>query len=286
MEEVIVVRSDTVRLALAILLAAALLNAAIFTVFQIMIDKSMRCVQYQGPRPNRPINYLIAGNVAQPEQAFEFLLGDLEGETIFCNYRQYGWSIQESANEILSDIWTRTKDLPERAFVRIYAVSCGDIVARHLEDMCTMLPFADVEVVAINPASNPQLLKPYAKWGLRIVTPIMKVFCHAIGFLSCIPCIPSTGSWHSLTLLTDQWLAIAYSDAPHKTDLTTGAIISSQDEFLVNEKVREYFSGVRIIEVNAGHADVQNHPIEFADACQLATEANNRQQTAEKVETR
>ncbi len=286
-------KSDIVNIALVVLVVA---NIWGFIIFRINVSRSVECAQYQGPRPGKAINYLLAGNVAQPEQAFDFLLGDLEGEVVFCNYRQNGWSVTESTNRIFRDILVRVpwmyhdgfgmiRNSKEKFLVRVYAVSCADIVARHLDDASKFLPPSiNLEIIAINPASSPQLLKPYMKWGLKIVTPIMKTFCYAIGFLSCIPCIPSTGSWHSLILLTDQWMELAYSDAPHVTDSTVGAILSTQDAFLVNENVREYFSGVRLFEIDAGHADVQHHAVEFAGACQRAIEASNRQQTAEKVE--
>lgn len=277
------------------LLVLAVANVVAFAIFQAVVDKSVDCVQYQSPRPGKAINYMLAGNVAQPEQAFDFLLGDLEGEIVLCNYRQTGWNAKRSMECIFHDILRRanqmshntlglTQDPTEKILVRIYAVSCADIVARYLDAESESLSLVNLEIIAINPASSPQLLKPYMKWGLKIVTPIMRVFCHAIGFLSCIPCIPSTGLWHSLILLTDQWTELAYSDAPHVTDSTVGAVLSTQDAFLVNENVREYFSGVRPFEIDAGHADVQHHAVEFAGACQRAIEASNRQQTAEKVE--
>lgn len=264
--------------AIFVLITLLLVNALGFAGWRAFADRAMKCVQYQGPRPGKAMNYLIAGNVAQPAQAFAFLLGDLEGEVVFCNYRQGGWNARLSAEEICRDMNMRISGLGGDTLVRIYAISCGDIVARYLESMSALVPYAQIEIVAINPAPEAKVLKPYARWGLRIVAPLIEVACHAAGFLSCIPLIPSKGSWHSPILLADQWMEIAYAKPPHKTALTTGVILSSHDAFLVNEEVSEYFSEVRKIEIAAEHATTLIYPEVFAKACQLATEARNPQQ--------
>lgn len=258
-----------------ILILVAVMNMLLFTGWRMCVDKSLQCVQYRAAKDlGHPINYLIAGNVAQPEQGFAFLLDELEGEIVFCNYQQCGWSPEQSAEEICADIQQRLDGLSGETLVRIYAVSCGDIVARYLESMSALIPYADIEIIAINPASSPQLLKPPIKWGLKIVAPLLKGVCHLAGFASCIPFIPGTDSWHSPILLADQWMELAWSNAPHETSSTVSAIISTNDEFLVNEEIVKYFEGVRIIEVVSKHADAKGHGREYARACQLAIEAS------------
>lgn len=250
---------------LCIIGAVALVNALAFTVWRIGVDKSLTCVQHQTPRPNQPLNYLIAGNVAQPEQAFQFIADDLKGEVIYCNYQQHGWSAKHSAEEICLDIAQRV-DKSNRQTVRVYTISCEDLVARYLEDL--IVPYVDLEIVAINPQSSPRVLKPYTKWGLKIVAPLLEIVCHGTGFLSLIPFIPSTGSWHSPILLADQWMHIAYCEPPQKTDQTLGVVLSGQDAFLVNAEVSKYFCDTWKIEIDTPHAETKTYANMFASACE------------------
>lgn len=208
----------------------------------------------------QPINYLIAGNLAQPGQTAAFLLDELEGDIILCDYRQLGWDPHKMFQDIREDILYENG--ADASNVRIIAISCGDMVARYLES----LHFGCLEVISINPAADQQSLRTPILWGLRLAAPLIKLAAVLLGCLSFIPVIPASGSRYSLALLADQWWQLALGEVPHCVRNTTGIILSNHDVFLDNAEVREYFEGVPTVTVEAGHADTIGSADKFLTA--------------------
>lgn len=190
--------------------------------------------------------YLIAGNLNQPRKAFEFLGDLLTGPRAYARFRMRGFSAKDTADAITEDIaWDGVKK------ARIYTISLGDHVARHLE---TDLE-SGVSVYAINPCPWAAVLKFHWLVLLAVLGPILEVFCHALGWLSIVPIIPTVGGKYSLVLLADQYITMIY-DLPHNhTGQTLGVCLSSHDEFLNNQAIRHYFPLAKTETVDCGHGD-------------------------------
>ena len=199
------------------------------------------------------MNYFVAGNVNQPERAFKFLEDRIDGGITYVTYAETrGCSMKQIVNQVLADAQQRN------CRVRILGISIGDYVGRFAES-----ELDNVETVAINPEPHPDILKPYANIGLKIATPIMEGLTVPLGWLSHIPCIRG----FSFAFLADQWRDIAYcSDAPHVTDCTIGVICSSDDEFLQNAVIEDYFKGVPVITIDSHHGDTQGNGDAYAEA--------------------
>ncbi len=201
------------------------------------------------------MNYFIAGNVNQPERAFKFLEGKIDGGITYVTYSETrGCSMRQIVDQVLADA------RQQNCKVRFFGISIGDYVSRFAE---SELNDVDVETVAINPEPHSKILKPYAGIGLKILTPLMEGATVPLGWLSHIPCIRG----FSFAFLADQWRDLAYCfDAPHVTDCTLGVICSSDDEFLQNGVIADYFKGVPIVMVEGRHADTQGNAEAYAEA--------------------
>lgn len=203
--------------------------------------------------------YLIAGNLNQPRKAFEFLGDLLTGPRAYARFQMRGFSAKDTADAIIDDIaWDSVKK------AQIYTISLGDHVARHLE---TDLE-SGVLVYAINPCPWFLMLKTHWLILLTIMGPLLEIFCHALGWLSIIPIIPTVGGRYSLVLLADQYITMVY-DLPHNhTDQTLGVCLSVHDEFLNNQNVRRYFPLAKTEIVDCGHGDTVGHADAYYAALQ------------------
>lgn len=203
------------------------------------------------------MNYLIAGMLNQPQYAFRFLLRDIEGGYTFAQYSALGWSVEDTARRIAHDVYKN------RYNATIYTISVGDQVARYLEAM-----LGDrVKIVAINPCSNPKFLRPLFYYGARIVAPLFQVVCHlALGWISVIPFLYVDKCRYSLMLLADQIQEIAYGNPPTINRNTVAVICSEADEFLLNEQIIQYFSGIPTAYVPTTHGRTVEKPTAYLDA--------------------
>lgn len=246
-------------LALLVLLLVA--NSMTYLLVRHYGNKGAELIKLCEVDDNQPTTYIIAGNLAQPDNTGEFLLDELEGDIVFCRYRQLGWNPLQMADDVLEDIEIRNNSAARK--VRVVAISCGDMVARCLEYAKPEAPF---EVSAINPAADQSLLRTPMSLGLGLVAQLLSVAALLLGCLSFIPVIPASGSRYSLALLADQWWQLALGEVPHCVRNTTGIILSSHDVFLNNAEVREYFEGVPTVTVEAGHADTIGSADKFLTA--------------------
>ncbi len=199
------------------------------------------------------MNYFVAGNINQPERAFKFLEEKIDGGITYVTYAETrGCSMKQIVNQVLADAQQ------QNCKVRIFGISIGDYVSRFAES-----ELDDVETVAINPEPHSKILKPYAGVGLKILAPLMEGATVPFGWLSHIPCIRG----FSFAFLADQWRDLSYCfDAPHVTTNTLGVICSSDDEFLQNDVIADYFKDVPIVMVEGKHADTQGNADAYAAA--------------------
>lgn len=202
------------------------------------------------------MNYFVAGNVNQPSTAFKFLEDKIGGITYVTYSELRGCSMRQITRQVIADARR------QGCRIRVFGISIGDYVSRFAEAELT-----EVETVAINPEPHPKILKPYAQYGLKVVTPVMEALTVPLGWLSHVPLPLAKNHTFSLAFLADQWRDIAYcSDAPQITTNTIGVICSSDDEFLQNDVIAEYFDGAPIAVIDSRHGDTEGNAEAYAEA--------------------
>lgn len=199
------------------------------------------------------MNYYVAGNVNQPDVAFKFMEDDLDGGITYVMYREdRGCDMRLIARQVINDARLHNYK------ARVIGISIGDLVGRYAEDELNR-----VQTIAINPEPDPRFLKPWARWSLRIGTPIMKVLMVPCGWLSQLP----LARGFSLAFLADQWWEIAYrSDTPTGKDRLINVICSTRDQFLNNIFIKQTYGGVPIEFADADHGNT----VDMADAYAVA----------------
>ncbi len=240
-----------------VLAGAAVVNAVSYTVaraaWYMKDEVGATLVRVRDDDSSSVMNYLIAGNLNQPEKAFGFLEDRLDGGITYVRYAESkGCSMHLIAQQVLDDIQKRN------CKARIIAISMGDYVSR-----CAESTFYNLDTVAINPVPHPSVLKPVARNGLRVVTPIIEALTIPLGWLSSIPCIHG----FSLVTLADQWRDLAYlNDAPWTVANTVGVVCSDQDEFLLNDEIADYFLNVPVVTIESRHGDTEGNAAAYAEA--------------------
>lgn len=202
------------------------------------------------------MTYLVAGNINQPIRAFEWLMDRIKGGITFVNYAEKrGCSMKQIARQVIDDAKSHGY-----AKVCIIGISIGDYVGRWAES-----ELDNATTVAINPEPSSEFLRPYAKWGLRVLTPLMELATIPMGWLSHVICVRKE---FSFAFLADQWRDIAYlTDAPHVTDSTRCVISSGRmDEFLRHDVIDDYFEGVPMSIIDVRHGTTEANPSIYAQA--------------------
>lgn len=248
-----------------VILSALLINAMTFIIARIWWGCCGKLAATLETHVNNPsskvMTYLIAGNLNQADTAFDFMASELGENYTFVQFSTKGWDAKATAELIAEDVW----DHGYRA--RIFTISLGDHVARYLEAIFYETP---LEVYAINPCPNREVLKPKYKLALRYLLPIAEIACHALGWVSYLLAIPSFGGRYSIALLIDQYWSIYHDSPPFRTKCTRGVIYSTMDDFLDNSMLKMYFLQITTEYVNAGHSDIVNSANQYHDAiCNL-----------------
>lgn len=214
-------------------------------------------VQWRKARSAKTMTYLISGLFDQPQHAFRFLAKEIRGGLTYVQYKSFGWSVEQTAQQIAHDICKNGYQ------ATIYTISVGDKVARHLENILGDA----VKVIAINPCTYPRFLKPFFYYGSRVAAPLLQIACHLLlGWLSTIPLIDLGGGKYSLILLADQLMAIAYNTPPQATKRTIAVICSKDDEFLQNDQIRTCFHSTPKTTIHTKHAQTSERPDIYLDA--------------------
>lgn len=248
-------------------LAVLLANCVTFAMFRAVVCSAgwtSGVLRRQNPDSVRAerANYLIAGTLNQAEAAFQFLEPYLTGDVIYVQFQSIGWDARATAQHIAEDVYPYQYDE-----VDIYAISVGDHVARYLDAYFDDCETTQVRIIAINPCPIIDCVRPQLRPYLKPLTPLFEVGCHALGWLSTAPIIPTAGGRYSLILLADQLWQTAWDQPPHSTSHTVGLICSrvsnkehnDADDLLSNAAIREYFdtaSGkIETVHINTAHGD-------------------------------
>ncbi len=202
----------------------------------------------------KEIIFLAAGNLAQPEKAFEFLRPVFERKPYaFLQFKMIGWDSRATAKAIIDESIKSGKN------VTLWTISVGDHVGRYLEGYFfgqQEFKRGGTRIYAVNPCPTRRALRAGLRGLLMIAAPILWVIAHLLGWLSIVPFIPATGGKYSLILLADQYMGIAYDMCPKNTSQTQGIILSTQDELLDNEFLEKgYFTCIKIVYVSTRHGD-------------------------------
>lgn len=210
---------------------------------------------------NKTMTYLIAGNLNQGDTSFDFMVSEL-GENYTCVlFSIRGWDAKATAELI-------EKDIREHGYhARVFTISLSDHVARYLE---AKFDETTLEVYAINPCPNREVLSPKYKLALRFLLPIAEIVCHVLGWVSYLLAVPSFGGRYSIALLIDQYWSIYHDFPPFRTKCTRGVIYSTGDDFLDNSMLKVYFLHIATEYVNTGHSDIVNSADQYHNAiCNL-----------------
>ncbi len=275
------------QLILEIVMAILIMNCATFTLARLILQLSGECAASLEIDPDitpyssgdvGTMTYLVAGNLNQPAAAFQFLKPELSWCTQNVNYRMIGWNAKSTARQIADEICAM---MPKKAMV--YTISLGDHVARYVEEYLRgslELLGIDLEIIAINPCTTVDFMIPPLGALLKIGAPVFEVACHALGWLSVIPVIPTVGGRCSLILLADQYWTIAYDRPPHETSHTIGVICSKPDEekdqdgLLDNGQIRSYFGqqGEPIfVTIKTSHGNTVGAAEAYRDGIEMAS---------------
>lgn len=232
-----------------VILGLYLLNISTFTVARLCLlcfgGLKATLEPHIGDEANREMTYLIAGNLNQPQPAFNFMTSELDANFTYVKFAVQGWNAKATAKAIIKDIRKHNYE------ARVFAISIGDQVARYLEDELG----AEVEIYSINPCSYKDTLQPkYCELTTTWALPA-EILCHLLGWPTMFPSIEVGGGDYSLVMLVDQYWEIAYGKPPLKTSCTRGVVLSTNDEVLNNDYLRSLFGETKIVEIDTAHAD-------------------------------
>lgn len=206
----------------------------------------LRIFKAQGAQSaEKQMTYLVAGTLAQPELAFEFMRSKFGENYTYVDFSRLGWRAKPTAQRIAEDI----REHNYRA--KIFTISLGDHVARHLEAEPDLR--GRIEVYAINPCPNRTAVREPFRTLLRFSAPMAEILCHLLGWLSVLPIIPCDGGLYSLMLAIDQFHEIYYDSPPLDADQTRGVVWSARDSFLRKESVQECYPQAKMVEIDARH---------------------------------
>lgn len=232
-----------------VILGAYLLNVGTFMGVRLCLwfigGLTATLESHVNDETSHEMTYLIAGNLNQPQSAFNFMMSEVGANYTYVKFGVQGWNAKATAKAIIKDI--RSHDYK----ARVFTISIGDQVARYLEDELG----TEVELYSINPCSYRDALQPkYCELTTTWALPA-EILCHLIGWPTMFPSIEVGGGDYSLVMLVDQYWEIAYNKPPLKTSCTQGVVLSINDEILDNDYLRSLFSETRIVEIDTAHAD-------------------------------
>ena len=194
--------------------------------------------------------YMIAGILNQPEAAFEFAKPYFSGKRqVYLQFKSIGWDARSTANAILHDA-----ELNGDTASIICTISASEHVANYLHATDTVS--TEFNFVSVNPCPTRAAVQKQWRWMLVAGAPLFEGVCHALGWLSVIPIIPTPGGNYSLILLADQFWTVTYDEAVIPPQVVASkVIISSEDELLDNDYLCDYLTGAEIVEISTHHGD-------------------------------
>lgn len=220
--------------------------------------------------------FLIAGTLNQAEAAFEFAKPYVaDRRQVYLQFKMIGWDAYATAEAI-------ARDLVESGDVlsTIYTISVGEHVAYHLRNLQNSgEPSTRLNFISINPCPTRDAVQKRWRWMLVAGTPVFELVCHALGWISIVPVIPTAGGKFSLMTLADQFWATTYDDVSHMPIPTVSKVVlSSEDELLDNDFLREYLQNAEIVLIPTHHGDTigaAEHYIEAMEKLELSDKTTN-----------
>lgn len=183
--------------------------------------------------------YLMAGMNNQPEVGFKFLTEWIpEKDGIYLlRYNNVGFKPDYFSKNL-------KKNLKKNSV--LCAISVGEQVMAEVGGN-------EIIRVAVNPCVSSSTLKDEIRKKLIVGAPIVMLMVRATGWLAFLPILPADAGRYSLSLLSDQLMAIAFGEICPRECLCQKVILSKEDEFLDNEKIQEIYEG-EILWINTKHA--------------------------------
>lgn len=181
--------------------------------------------------------FLIAGLQNQPDAAYQYI--ELTGyNRVNLEFSFFGYNPKNAGRQIENLVKDRD-------------VVCGISVGAKAIEYCPSQ--LDCRVVLINPCSYPKVLRSRYYYLTRYLLPLAEVLSYGLGWVSVLPIIPADFGHHtSIALLVDQLFWIGWGDPDAMTE-NYGVIISTDDEFLEVQQMRDAYCGAEQIEIATRH---------------------------------
>ena len=229
-------------------------NIAIAVLTYLVIGNGA-CFEVEKPVSDGGVmNYFIAGNLAQPRQAFSLFTDgyasyQVDGGITYATFSTIGYRPSTVAKQIEEDA------LAHNFQAHIWTISLGDEVARELESRGNL---KNMEICSINPCVDISTVSEKMRTLVKVFVIPAGAIKVALGMISYIPFIQVDGGNYSVSTLIDQYLAIySYRASKDAADYkNTKLVVYSQDDwFLDNNTVSQYFQGVKNVIAETEHGN-------------------------------
>ncbi len=229
-------------------------NILIAMMAYLVIGNGARLDTEKSTSDGGVMNYFIAGNLAQPRQAFKLFTDGyasfrVEGGITYATFSPIGYRPSTVAKQIEEDA------LAHNYQARVWTISLGDEVARELESRGNL---QNLEICSINPCVDISTVSKNMRILVKVFAIPAELIKTALGLISYIPFIQVDGGNYSLSTLVDQYMAIySYSASKDAADhKNTKLVVYSQDDwFLDNDTVSQYFQGVKSVVAETKHGN-------------------------------
>lgn len=199
-----------------------------------------RLIYHEPPSSGNSEVYLIAGMLSQPENAFKYLSFNNQA-TMPLRYSVFGFNPKNSAKQLREIVG------PYDTVVGI-SIGCKPILMS--ENNCRRR-------ILINPMTHSIILTAKNQMLIEYLSPEAEVLTYLLGWISFIPFINTdTGDRYSLALLIDQLYWMYYGDPKPSATRNlekVGIVISTEDEFLANDVMKDIYSRAVQIEIETMH---------------------------------
>ncbi len=179
----------------------------------------------------------IAGLQNQANKAYQYLQFP-DYEEVPLRFSYFGYNPRNTAKQLQAIV-------QDGDAVLAISISAKTVEFSDVSQRCT--------TVLINPCSHPLTLKPPFRLLTKTLTWPAEVLSYGLGWISVLPIIPADmGERTSLALMFDQLFWIGHGEPTCSLE-NTGIILSTQDEFLDNDALRELYPGMPSREIDTRH---------------------------------
>ena len=233
-----------------ILIFALVANTVSFLVYSLASPYAgaPKLLRIRTIRGSNIFSYFIAGNMNNASNVTRQLSDSLPGNIIAVDFCPTGYSPRKFIEAMTDHILT----LPRGAEVLLFSSSLGTQPSQTLSHD-TGLP-----LLPIDPCMNAGFLHPGWKAACYVAAILGTPVKYALGWLSYLPFPTKKPEYqgYSLATLVDQYFWIINYKAAGPGNII-GIARSKRDQIVRDDKVKTYFSGIKIVLVNSEHCNTE-----------------------------